>query len=105
MTRSAPSSPLTHDLTALIAAEARKTAEYPFKRWGFGKSIAMDGLLAAGGEPGRRHARRANPPAGPRWLGVSMRPNRRTHDDRWLNLHPIRRQGATPSVYVPSCVG
>ncbi len=56
MNRPAPASPQTRDLTALIAAVARKTAEYPYKRWGFGESIAMEGLLAAGGEPGSRAA-------------------------------------------------
>jgi rhamnogalacturonyl hydrolase YesR len=36
---------------------ARKTAEYPFKRWGFGESIDMEGMLAAGGEAERFAAR------------------------------------------------
>jgi unsaturated rhamnogalacturonyl hydrolase len=40
-------------LAELIAQMARQTARYPFKRWGFGESIAMEALLAAGGEPGR----------------------------------------------------
>lgn len=33
-----------------IAPIARATTRYPFKVWGFGESIAMEGLLAAGGE-------------------------------------------------------
>jgi len=36
----------------LVATMARATMAYPFKRWGFGESIAMEALLAAGGEPG-----------------------------------------------------
>ena len=35
------------DTCALVA---QATARYPFKVWGFGESIAMEGLLAAGGE-------------------------------------------------------
>jgi unsaturated rhamnogalacturonyl hydrolase len=34
----------------LPEALARTTRRYPFKIWGFGESIAMEGLLAAGGE-------------------------------------------------------
>lgn len=36
----------------LISTVARATARYPFKRWGFGESIAMEALVAAGGEAG-----------------------------------------------------
>src|SRR5687768_821133 len=39
-----------------IALLARRTAAYPFKVWGFGESIAMEALLAAGGAAGD-HAR------------------------------------------------
>ncbi len=37
-------------LRLLIDAMATATASYPFKRWGFGESIAMEALLAAGGQ-------------------------------------------------------
>lgn len=40
------------DLATLVPVMARATASYPYKRWGFGESIAMEALLAAGGEPG-----------------------------------------------------
>src|SRR5687768_494721 len=40
-------------LPDLVARMAKATAQYPFKRWGFGESIAMEALLAAGGEPGQ----------------------------------------------------
>ncbi len=45
---------VTHgaDLATLVPVMARATASYPFKRWGFGESITMEALLAAGGEPG-----------------------------------------------------
>jgi unsaturated rhamnogalacturonyl hydrolase len=39
------------ELASLVPVMARATASYPFKRWGFGESIAMEALLAAGGEP------------------------------------------------------
>ncbi|MHB8620049.1 MAG: glycoside hydrolase family 88 protein [Chloroflexota bacterium] len=42
---------------ALVECVARATARYPFRVWGFGESIAMEGLLAAGGEPGRMASR------------------------------------------------
>ncbi|MGN6673474.1 MAG: glycoside hydrolase family 88 protein [Thermomicrobiales bacterium] len=38
-----------HALVALLDALAHTTRQYPFKVWGFGESIAMEGLLAAGG--------------------------------------------------------
>ncbi len=37
-------------LGCMIDRIARATAAYPYKVWGFGESIAMEGLLAAGGE-------------------------------------------------------
>jgi unsaturated rhamnogalacturonyl hydrolase len=40
-------------LPALVARMAAATIRYPFKRWGFGESIAIEALLAAGGAPGR----------------------------------------------------
>lgn len=39
-------------LPQVVVAIAHRTAAYPFKRWGFGESIAMEALLAAGGAPG-----------------------------------------------------
>jgi unsaturated rhamnogalacturonyl hydrolase len=39
-------------LAELIDRMATATAQYPFKRWGFGESIAMEALLAAGGKTG-----------------------------------------------------
>ena len=44
---------LSRALPDLIAIMARATARYPFKRWGFGESIAIEALIKAGGEPGR----------------------------------------------------
>lgn len=35
-----------------IARMAEATTRYPFKFWGFGESVAMEALLAAGGAPG-----------------------------------------------------
>jgi unsaturated rhamnogalacturonyl hydrolase len=43
-------------LPDLVNRMATATAQYPFKRWGFGESIAMEALLAAGGETGDRAA-------------------------------------------------
>lgn len=47
---------ISRGLPDLIAAMARATARYPFKRWGFGESIAMEALINAGGEPGQMAA-------------------------------------------------
>ena len=44
---------VSRDLPDLTAVIAQATARYPFKRWGFGESIAIEALLQAGGEPGR----------------------------------------------------
>ena len=40
-------------LPDLVARMAAATSRYPFKRWGFGESIAIEALLAAGDAPGR----------------------------------------------------
>jgi len=40
-------------LPNVVARMAEATIRYPFKRWGFGESIAIEAVLAAGGEPGR----------------------------------------------------
>lgn len=57
MSTRAEAPPGAHDLTALVTAMAATTARYPYRRWGFGESIAMEALLAAGGEPGAWAAR------------------------------------------------
>lgn len=43
-------------LPDLVTVMANATARYPFKRWGFGESIAIEALIEAGGEPGQMAA-------------------------------------------------
>ncbi len=41
------------DVPAMVERMAEATIRYPFKFWGFGESIAMEALLAAGGASGQ----------------------------------------------------
>ena len=58
MSSRAPHAPGAGDARAmalpdLVARMAEATSRYPFKRWGFGESIAIEALLAAGRASGR----------------------------------------------------